>query len=121
MRPEDVYVALVEAHNAGDLDGMVALYDPKAVFVIKPGRVTEGPGELRAALQHGLGFRARLTITPHRFVRSNDMILVLGTFALTGTRPDGTPLDRVSRFTDVLRLQPDGRWLIAIDNPFGSE
>jgi S1-C subfamily serine protease len=41
-RPEDIYPALSEAYNAGDLEALVSLYDPKAVFVIKPGRVTEG-------------------------------------------------------------------------------
>ncbi len=121
MKPEELYPALTEAYNAGNLEAMLAVYDPKAVFVIKPGRVTEGPAELRAALQHGLGFRARLTIKPHRFIRSNDVILVLGAWTLSGTRPDGTPLERANRFTDVLRLQPDGGWLLAVDNPFGSE
>ena len=45
IRPEDIYAALSEAYNAGDLEAMVSLYDPKAVFVIKPGRVTKGPAE----------------------------------------------------------------------------
>jgi uncharacterized protein (TIGR02246 family) len=121
MKPEDVYPALAKAYNTGDLEALLALYDPKAVFVIKPGRVSEGPAELRAALQHVLGVRARLSITPHSFIRSDDVILVLGTFAMSGTRPDGTPLEHASRFTDVLRRQPDGRWLVAVDNPFGSE
>ena len=40
-RPEDLYPALSEAYNAGDLEAVLSLYDPKAVFVIKPGRVTE--------------------------------------------------------------------------------
>src|SRR5215472_13697544 len=52
-RPEDIYPALSGAYNAGDLDALVSLYDPKAVFVIKPGRVTESPAELRGAMQHG--------------------------------------------------------------------
>ena len=121
MKPEDLYPALAGAYNAGSLEGMLALYDPKAVFVIKPGRTTEGPAELRAALQHALGFRARLTITPQRFIRSNDVILVHGTWTLVGARPDGTPIERVSRFADVLRQKPDGRWLLAIDNPFGND
>jgi uncharacterized protein (TIGR02246 family) len=116
MRPEDLYPALGEAYNAGDLEAMLALYDPKAVFVIKPNRVTEGPEELRAALQRVVDLRGRLTITPHTFIRADDLILVLGTFTLTGRRRDGTPLERASRFADVLRRQPDGRWLLAVDN-----
>ena len=38
-RPEDIYPAISEAYNAGDLETLVSLYDPQAVFVIKPGRV----------------------------------------------------------------------------------
>jgi uncharacterized protein (TIGR02246 family) len=116
MRPEDLYPALGEAYNAGDIEAMLALFDPKAVFVIKPNRVTAGPEELRAALQYLVDLRGRLTVTPHTFVRSDDLILVLGTFTLTGRRRDGTPLERASRFADVLRCQPDGRWLLAVDN-----
>lgn len=116
MRPEDLYPALGAAYNAGDLEAMMALYDPKAVFVIKPNHVTEGRDELRAALQRVVDLRGRLTVTPHTFIRSDDLVLVLGTFTLTGLRRDGTPLERTSRFADVLRRQPDGRWLLAVDN-----
>jgi len=116
MRPEDLHPALTEAYNAGNVEAMLALYDPKAVFVIKPGRVTEGPEALRAALQHLVDLRGRLSVTPHTFVRSDDVMLVLGAFTLSGRRRDGTPLERAARFADVLRLQPDGRWLLAVDN-----
>jgi ketosteroid isomerase-like protein len=46
---------------------------------------------------------------------------VLGKFTLSGRRRDGTPFENASRFADVLRRQPDGRWLIAVDNPFGGD
>jgi uncharacterized protein (TIGR02246 family) len=120
-RPEDLYPALSEAYNAGDLEAVLSLYDPKAVFVIKPGRVTETPAELRAALQHVIALGGSLTVNPDSFVRSDDLVLVLGTFTLSGRRPDGSPFERTSRFADVLRRQPDGRWLIAIDNPYGGD
>jgi uncharacterized protein (TIGR02246 family) len=120
-RPEDLYPALSEAYNAGDLEAMLSLYDPKAVFVIKPGRVTESPAELRAAMQHLIALRGSLTVDPHSFTRSDDLVLVLGTFTLSGRRADGTPFESASRFADVLRRQPDGRWLIAVDNPYGGD
>jgi len=120
-RPEDLYPALSEAYNAGDLDAVLSLYDPKAVFVIKPGRVTEGPEELRAAVRHVMDLHGRLTVNPQTFIRSDDLMLVLGTFALSGRRHDGTPFERTARFADVLRRQPDGRWLVAVDNAYGGE
>ena len=95
-RPEDLYPALSEAYNAGDLEAVLSLYDPKAVFVMKPGRVTESPAELRAAVQHVIALRGRLTVNPHTFTRSDDLVLVLGTFTLSGRRPDGTPFESAS-------------------------
>jgi ketosteroid isomerase-like protein len=120
-RPEDIYPALSEAYNAGDLETLVSLYDPQAVFVIKPGRVTKSPAELRGAMQHLVAFCGHLTVNPRTFIRSDDLVLVLGTFALSGHRGGGTPFERTSRFADVLRRQPDGRWLLAVDNPCGDD
>jgi ketosteroid isomerase-like protein len=120
-RPEDLYPALSEAYNAGDLEAVLSLYDPKAAYVIKPGRVTESPAELRAALQHVVALRGRLAVNPQSFTRSDDLVLVLGKFTLSGSRGDGTPFERVSRFADVLRRQPDGSWLLAVDNPYGGD
>jgi ketosteroid isomerase-like protein len=121
-RPQDLHPALSAAYNAGDLEGMLALYDSKAVFVVKPGQVTDGPAELRTALQRLIGLRGRLTIDPRTFVPSGDVVLVLGRYALSGARRrDGTPVELAARFADVLRRQPDGRWLVAIDDGFAGD
>jgi len=77
-QPEDIYPALSEAYNAGDLEALVSLYDPKAVFVIKPGRITEGPAELHGAMQRLVALRGRLTVNPRTFVRSDDLVLSWG-------------------------------------------
>jgi ketosteroid isomerase-like protein len=68
-------------------------------------------------MQRLVALRGHLTINPRTFVRSDDLVLVLGTFTLSGRREDGTAFERTSRFADVLRRQPDGRWLLAVDNP----
>jgi len=119
--PEDLYPALGEAYNAGDLETVLSLYDAKAVFVIKPGRVTDGPAELRAAMERVIALGGRMTINPSAFIRSDDLALVLGTFTLSGQGRDGTAFERTSRFADVLRRQPDSRWLIVVDNPYGGD
>jgi ketosteroid isomerase-like protein len=115
-RPEDVHPALAAVYNAGDLDGVVALYAPDAAFVIKPGQVTDGPAELRAVLQRLVGLGAHLEIEPQAYVRSGDVVLVTGRYVHSGYRRDGTPFEVRSRFADVLGQQPDGRWLIAVDD-----
>ena len=118
-RPEELYPALTAAYNAGDLDAVVALYEPNATFVIKPGRVTATPAELRGALKFVVDLGARITVDPRSFIGQDDVVLVQGTFTLSGQRANSTPFERTSKFADVLRRQPDGRWLIAVDNPYG--
>jgi len=120
-RPEEFHPALVAAYNAGDLEAMFRLYDPQAVFVVKPGKITDGPAELRAALERLIGLGGRIAIEPRSFARSGDVTLVLGTYRLSGRRRDGSPVELAGRFADILRLQPDGRWLIAVDNGLAGE
>ena len=73
-RPEDLYPALIEAYNAGDLEALVSLYDPKAAFVIKPSRVTANPAELRGAMHHLLALASRLSVDPRTFIRCDRAI-----------------------------------------------
>ncbi len=119
--PEEFHPALVAAYNAGDLEAMFRLYDPQAVFVVKPGKITDGPAELRAALERLIALGGRIAIEPRSFARSGDVTLVLGMYRLSGRRRDGSPLELAGRFADILRLQPDGRWLIAVDNGLAGE
>jgi ketosteroid isomerase-like protein len=44
----------------------------------------------------------------------------LGEWTLSGTGQDGKPVTMGGLSADVLRRQPDGRWLIAVDNPWGT-
>jgi len=39
---------------------------------------------------------------------------------LQGTGENGEAVDLSGCITDVLRKQPDGGWLLAIDNPWGT-
>ncbi|PWV77157.1 hypothetical protein SAMN05421630_105375 [Prauserella marina] len=52
MRPEDLNRFVVERLNAGDVDGLVALYEPDAVLALPGGAVASGargdPRRLRA-------------------------------------------------------------------------
>lgn len=120
-KPEDLHPALVAAYNAGDVEAMFRLYDPKAVFVIEPGRVTDGPAELRAALERVIALGGHIAIQPRSFTRSGDVTLALGSYQLSGHRRDGSSVELAGRFADILRLQPDGRWLIAVDNGLAGE
>jgi ketosteroid isomerase-like protein len=105
--PEDLARLFVQRANAGDADGLAALYEPGAVLAFPPGQATVGRQAIRAAcaqlLAHATHFELEEALPT---VRNGDL-------ALTSTRPaDGTG-GRVQ----VARRQADGSWLRVIDRP----
>ena len=105
-RPEDLGRLFVERANAGDVDGLVELYEPDAVLAFEPGRVVRGSEEIRTAYRHLLADRPTFTPgAPLPVLRNGDL-------ALTSTR-----LVRGVTTAEVARRQPDGTWLWAIDQP----
>jgi ketosteroid isomerase-like protein len=47
--PEDLSRLIVERLNAGDVDGLVALYEPDAVLALPDGQIATGSEEIRWA------------------------------------------------------------------------
>jgi hypothetical protein len=47
-RPEDLGRFFIERGNAGDVEGLVALYEPDAVLVFLRGQLTTGTEAIRA-------------------------------------------------------------------------
>jgi uncharacterized protein (TIGR02246 family) len=120
---EDALRAYQEAFNDGDLDALLALYEPEATFVPQPGQAAAGAAAIRAALGGFLALKGRLEIEALEakdVVRAGDLALVSGSWTLTGTAPGGEPVTMRGRTTDVLRRQPDGSWRWVIDAPSGT-
>ena len=49
--PEELERLFVARVNAGDLDGLVALFEPDAVMAVAPGKVATGRAAIRRALE----------------------------------------------------------------------
>jgi uncharacterized protein (TIGR02246 family) len=118
-QPEDMHRAFTTTFNAGDLDGLMALYEPDASLAPAPGETVSGTDAIRSALTGFLALRGQMTITTLRIVPSEDVALLHGTWTLIGTDPDGKAVELKGRNTEVLRRQQDGSWRFIIDNPFG--
>lgn len=106
MRPEDLARFFVLRANAGDVDGLVALYEPDAVLAGPDGQVMRGKDVIRS-------FYARL-LADRPTCQAGDQrpALRLGDLALTSSRlVNGTVT------AEVARQQPDGTWLWVIDQP----
>ena len=107
MHPEDITRLFVERSNAGDADGVAALYEQDAVMAYPPGSQTVGRAAIRdlwaSVLEH----------EPHFEQEEPLPTLVSGDIALTSTAPK----DGAGARAQVVRRQPDGTWLRLLDYP----
>jgi uncharacterized protein (TIGR02246 family) len=105
--PEDLTRLFVERANAGDIDGLVALYEPDAVLAYPPGEVSTGRDAIRAVFEKMLANR------PHFEPEPPLPTVRAGELALTSTPPK----DDAGARAQVVRRQPEGNWLRVIDQP----
>jgi uncharacterized protein (TIGR02246 family) len=118
--PEATVARLTDAVNRGDLAAAAALYESEAVLVVQPENAARGDARIREALRGFAELRPTLTTTAARVLEASDLALYLGRWRLTGIGPDGAPVTMAGESADILRRQSDGRWLIVVDDPWGT-
>ena len=106
MRPEDLSRLIVERLNAGDVDGLTALYEPDAVLALPDGQIATGSSQIRQAYERVVA--GRPTFEPG----TQRPTLHHGDIALTSSR-----LANGVVTVEVARRQADGTWLWVIDQP----
>lgn len=102
--PEDLGRLFLERASAGDVEGVVALYEPEAVLAAPTGRPISGS----TAIKH---FYEDLLADPPRFAGTVSSAVRCGDLALTSTRFDG------GATAEIARRQPAGTWLWVVDQP----
>lgn len=105
-QPEDLSRLIVDRLNAGDVNGLVALYEPDAVLALPDGQTATGAEEIRKAYERLMTGRPMFARgTPRPTLRCGDL-------ALTSSR-----LANGVVTAEVARRQPDGTWLWVLDQP----
>ena len=117
--PHDTIRRFADLLAEGDLDALVDLYEPEAAFSPRPGEAVSGREAIREALGPFLALEPRMTGEIERVLLAGDTALVANRWTLTGTQPDGTPIELGGVSADVMRRRGDGSWGIAIDDPWG--
>jgi ketosteroid isomerase-like protein len=102
--PEDLGRFFIERANAGDVEGLVALYEADAVLAFPLGQVTTGIQAIRQAYEELIASRPT-------FKGEQRPALLNGDLAFTSTRFEG------GATAEVAHRQPDGTWLWVIDQP----
>jgi uncharacterized protein (TIGR02246 family) len=117
--PEEIHRSFEELFNAGDINGLMELYEPNAALIAQPGSVAHGSEQVRAALQGFLALKGRITLDTRLVVSVGDLAYLSNTCSLSGTGPDGNPVALGATTAEVARRQADGAWRYLIDNAWG--
>ena len=104
--PNDLARLFVHRANAGDLDGIVALFETEAVVAASGGGVIVGHQAIRAK------YAAVLARHPQFSLGNQQPAMIHGDIALTSTWFDD---EDGGAAAEVARRQPDGTWLWLID------
>lgn len=116
--PEHLMELFVKFVHERDLDRLIALYEPAAVFAPGPGApVFTGREAIRGALAEMLALKPRMSVAVAQTLTVGDIALVTNEWTMEGIAPDGSPVKNGGKSADVVRRQPDGRWLVLIDHP----
>jgi uncharacterized protein (TIGR02246 family) len=117
--PRQVDEQFAKSFNAGDMNAVLALYEPEATFIPQPGSPVTGHDAIREALSQFIGLHGQIDLRTASVIESAGLALVMSDWTLTGgTDPDGNPVELSGRTTEVHRRQDDGSWLLAIDDPW---
>ena len=102
--PNDLEKYFVERANAGDVEGLIALYEPDAIL-------TDGEGEIAVGIDQIQAFFVKFLAECQMLDPSNQSTaLCSGDLALTSSK-----LSNGDITAEVARRQPDGSWLWVID------
>lgn len=113
--PESLTENLAEFLRNGDVDSVMRLYEPDAVFADTNG-ATRGTDHIRAAHQAFVDEGLELNLVESYVLETESVALVH--WAWTVARQDGSTIEGVS--AEVLRKQSDGSWKFIIDNSDGA-
>ncbi len=105
--------ALREADLAGDWEAVVALYAEDAVFMM-PDQPEFGRAAWRAGLDEAQMTFHELTFEVAEIDGRADLAFLRGTFSATLSVAEAEPMETVGKIVWILKKQPDGSWLIAL-------
>ena len=122
MTPEEVLNSVVEGINTGNLDSLMNLYETDACFASQSVQFAKSPETIRQSLRSFIDMKnGKLDLKVKRVLQSSDLALVISEWSVSGTGPDGKPVNMATKSADVLRQQADGTWRFVIDNPWGTD
>jgi ketosteroid isomerase-like protein len=110
--PEEICRLFQQRMAEGDLDAVLSLYDPEAVFLTEFAELKTGVQALRQEFAPLAAAKARFDYEIKQIIRSGDIALMHTHWKVS------SPQARTVYAIEVARRQPDGSWRWLIGDPF---
>jgi uncharacterized protein (TIGR02246 family) len=118
--PAEIHKLFLDAFNRGDVEGVVALYEPNAVLIVA-GQTVIAHDAIRETYGRLFARKGRMQLETHSSVASTDGLAVLhGSWTFEFPTAHGNRTTH-GMSTEVVRRQADGTWLFVIDEPYTAE
>lgn len=117
--PIEVDQLFAKALEAGDLEAIVALYEPQAVVPGQSGQPPAvGPDQIREAMRPFIELKPTNVVLAATVVAELDGVAILyDDWRGTGHAPDGSEAPLEGKAIEVVRRQADGSWKFIFDDP----
>jgi uncharacterized protein (TIGR02246 family) len=110
--PQEICTLFQRYMAEGNLESVLDLYDPEAVFIKESGEVTDGREALKAELAPLAAARTRFDFTSIQIAEADDIALMHTDWTISGTET------RQVHAIEVARRHRDGTWRWLIGDPF---
>lgn len=115
--PKQTAAVFGRLFNAGDVQGLLGLYEADALFVTPDGQEVRGIAGIKPVIEAFLAMKAAMTIELRSCHVLGDLASISNSWTLTG---GGAPPGFAGKTIEVLRRQADGTWRYIIDLPAGA-
>ena len=110
---------MTAAFQRGDIDRVMASYEPEAGVAFEPGVVVTDAGVMRQTFAAWCALAPRFEYGGHDVLSVGDLAVHIAPWHMRGTAPDGSAVEQRGLSVSVLRRQPNGEWRLVLDNPHG--
>ena len=110
--PEEICRLFQHYMAEGDIDSVLSVYDPEAVFLNQSGEVKKGEAGLRQELAPFAARKAVFNFDIKQAIQSADIALMHTEWKVS------SPQQMSVYAIEVARRQPDGTWRWLIGDPF---
>lgn len=118
LTPEDVDRLFGECFNAGDVEGLVSLYERGGTLLAQDGTELVGHAAIRAWATEILQAKPRIEMKVLKVVQGGgDVAAVYNDWKLWIAAADGKEMEVSGKAAEIVRRQADGTWLFVIDDP----